>query len=149
MKNLIADGRAWDSNAGMKTFLLIPALTLTANLALADETNTAAPAKIGAADAGKYYDQQMIVTGKVAQVTLRPTIVFINLDQPFPNSPFAAVIRSESTNQFGDLKSLQGKPVEIRGMIKKYHDKPEIVLESSNQLTVVSASVSTNTPAAK
>ncbi len=133
----------------MKTCLLAATLILTANLAPADPTNSAAPAKIGAADAGKYYDRQMIVTGTVAQVTFRPTIVFLNLDQPFPNSPFAAVIHSENTNQFCDLKSLQGKPVEIQGMIKKYHDKPEIVLESSNQLTVVGASASTNAPATK
>src|SRR5208337_328910 len=98
--------------------------SLSINLALADQTNAPAPAKISAADASKYYDQQMIVTGKVAQVTLRPTIVFLNLDQPFPNSPFAAVIHSENTNQFGDLKSLQGKTVELQGMIKKYHDQP-------------------------
>ncbi len=149
-KNLVADGRAWDSNAGMKTcLLLVAALTLTANLAPADPTNAAAPAKIGAADAGKFYDQRMIVTGTVAQVTLRPTIVFLNLDQPYPNSPFAAIIHSENTNQFGDLKSLQGKAVEIEGTIKKYRDKPEIVLESSNQLTVVIAAVPTNTPAQK
>lgn len=150
LKNLIAEGHAWDSNAGMKTcLLLVAALTLAANLVRADQTNTAAPAKIGTADAEKYYDQEMIVTGTIAQVTLRPTIVFLNLDQPFPNSPFAVIIHSENTNQFGDLKSLQGKSVEIKGTIKKYHDKPEIVLDSADQLKVLEVSASTNAPATK
>ncbi|MGO8838568.1 MAG: hypothetical protein ACLQAH_18275 [Limisphaerales bacterium] len=134
----------------MKTILaIITTLTLTAGWALAGETNSAAPVKIGTADADKHYDQEMIVTGKVAQITFRPTIVFLNLDRPHPDAPFSAVIHSDKTNQFGDLKSLQGKPVEIDGKIKKYHDKPEIVLESSSQLTVVGASASTNAPATK
>jgi len=149
-KNLIAVRARPVSNDRMKMFLLpITALALTTQLALAESTNAVASAKIGAADADKYYDQEMIVTGKVAQVTLRPTIVFINLDQPFPKSPFAAVIRSETTNQFGNLKSLQGKAVEIKGTIKKYHNKPEIVLESANQLKVMGALASTNAPASQ
>ena len=131
----------------MKTIpLLIVSLILSAIPGRAEDTNAAAPAKIGAAEAAEHYNQEMIVTGKVAQVTLRPTIVFINLDKPFPNSPFVAVIRSEDTNQFGNLKSLQGKPVEIQGTIEKYRDKPEIVLISADQLKVLGASASTNAP---
>ena len=134
----------------MKTLLLLVAATiLSVNLAWAEQTNAAPPAKVGAADASKHYDEQVVVTGKVAQVTLRPTIVFLNLDQAFPNSPFAVVIHSEDTNQFGDLKALQGKSVEIEGTIKKYHDKPEIVLTNAAQLKVLAAPTSTNTPATK
>lgn len=134
----------------MKMFLsILAALTLTSYPAFAGETNAAAPAKIGATEAIKHYGQEMIVTGKVAQVTLRPTIVFLNLDQPHPGSPLTAVIHSETTNQFGDLKSLQGKSVEIQGKIKNYHNQPEIVLESASQLKVLDASASTNSPATK
>ena len=49
-----------------------------AGLAAAEGTNL--PVKIGAAGADQHYDRLMTVTGTVAQVTLRPTIVFINLD---------------------------------------------------------------------
>jgi DNA/RNA endonuclease YhcR with UshA esterase domain len=138
------------SNAGMKTFLsILTVLTLTVCPARAEQTNAAAPAKIGTADADKHYDEEIIVTGKVVQVTLRPTIVFINLDKPHPNSPFVAVIHSESTNQFSDLKSLQGKSVEIQGKIKEYNDKPEIILRSASQLKVLEAPAATNAPATK
>jgi DNA/RNA endonuclease YhcR with UshA esterase domain len=134
----------------MKTFLsILGVLTLTFCLARAEQTNAAGPAKIGTADAEKYYDQEMIVTGKVVQVTLRPTIVFINLDKPHPGSPFVAVIHSENTNKFGDLDSLQGKSVEIKGTIKEYRDKPEIILRSAGQLKVLEATVATNTPPTK
>ena len=122
---------------------------LTVCLALADQTNNAAPVKIGTADADKHYDQEMTVTGKVAQVTFRPGIVFINLDKPFPDSPFTAIIPSKYTNDFGDVQALTGKAVEIQGKVKKYHDKPEIALESVIQLRVVGESASTNAPATK
>jgi hypothetical protein len=92
--------------------------------------------KIGAADAANHYDQEMIVTGKVAQVTIRPTVTFLNFDKPFPNSPFSVVIFHGHSSFHGDANALKGKSVEIRGKIKNYQDKPEIVLDSTNQLTV-------------
>ena len=103
----------------------------------ADGTNSPAPLRIGAGEADKYYDQEMIVTGKVAQVTIRPAIVFLNLDEPYPNSPLTLVILPDATNQFSNPKSLDGKNVEATGKIKNYHDKPEIILETTNQLKVV------------
>ena len=134
----------------MKTLLPILAVSiLMVCPAGAEPTNAAAPAKIGTADADKYYDQEMIVTGKVVQVSLRPTIVFINLDKPHPGSPFVAVIHSENTNKFGNLDSLQGKSVEIKGMIKEYRDKPEIILRSPGQLKVLDVPAATNAPATK
>ena len=95
------------------------------------------PKLVGAAEATNHFDESVIVTGKVAQVSFRPTLVFINLDEPYPKSPLAAVIFARSTNQFGDLSKLKDQNVEIRGKIKKFNDKPEIVLDNTNQLTVV------------
>ncbi len=110
----------------------------------------AALVKIGALQATNYYDQMMIVTGKVAQVTIRPSVTFLNLDQPYPGSPFAIVIIHGKSNYYGDVDALRGKSIEIRGKITNYHDKPEIVLNSSNQLTVLdftNAASSTSAPA--
>jgi hypothetical protein len=100
-------------------------------------TGDAAPVKIGALQATNYYDQMMIVTGKVAQVTIRPSVTFLNLDEPYPDSPFAIVIIHGKSSYFGDANALKGKSIEIRGKITNYHDKPEIVLNSTNQLTVL------------
>jgi len=97
----------------------------------------AAPKIIGTADAAKHYDEDVVVTGKVARVSIRPSLVFLDLDHAYPNAPFTAVIFAKSTNQFGDLPKLKQQDVEIKGKIKKYNGKPEIVLESTNQLTVL------------
>lgn len=107
---------------------------------LPENTNRAAqvaiPKKIGTAEAGKFYDETMIVTGTVVQVTSRPTITLINLDRTGANSPFTAVIFPENANLFPDIEKLKGKSVEISGTVTEYRKKPEIVLETSGQIKV-------------
>ncbi len=119
------------------TTLLTVAASVFEAQAPAASTNAPAPIRISAAQAAKHIDESVIVTGKVAQVTLRPKVVFLNLDKPHPDSPFTAIIFSKDTNGFGDLKSLEGKSVEISGKIKEFKDAPEIVIAGTNQLTVL------------
>ena len=121
---------------------LLPANTYTASQAVL-------PKKIGAAQAKNYYDETMVVRGKVVRVTVRPNVVFLGFDKPFPNTPFTAVIFEENVSQFGDLQRLQNQSVEVSGTITDYHDMPEIVLESTNQLTVVGSTEPAITPSAK
>ena len=121
----------------MKTHYFILAILALAFKLSADPTTNLPPLKIGANEAVNFYDKEMTVTGKVAQVTIRPSIVFLNLDKPHPASPFTLVIFSDDTNKFGDLKVLEGQDVEATGKIKNYHDKPEMVLVNSNQLKVL------------
>jgi hypothetical protein len=123
----------------MRKFLFIFAVLTFAAKAPAAGTNAASPLKIRAADAASHYDQEMIVTGKVAQVTIRPTVTFLNLDKNYPNSPFSVVIFHGKSSFYGDANALKGKSIEIKGKIKNYQDKPEIVLDSTNQLTVFDA----------
>jgi len=125
---------------GMKLSWLPSALLVLAAFALnlsADDTKNA-PMKIGTVDATNYFSKEMIVTGKVAQVSIRPGIVFINMDKPYPESPFTLVIFPASTNQFGDLKALRGASVEAAGVITNYHHRAEMVLSKANQLKVTS-----------
>ena len=119
----------------MKLYLTVAAGIIAFAATVLADTN-AAPARIGALDAQKYYGQEMIVTGTVAQVSIRPGIVFLNMDKPYPKSSFTLVIFPANTNQFGDLKALKGSAVEAKGKIVNYHNRPEIVLEKSSQLTV-------------
>ncbi len=108
---------------------------------LPENTNTAAqmatPHKVGTADANKYYDETMTVTGMVAQARVRSNVAILDMDKPYPDSPFTAVIFEENMAQFGDLQKLKGQNVEVSGTITEYRDKPEIILESPAQLKVV------------
>lgn len=95
------------------------------------------PKRIGTSQVEKFFQETVVVTGKVAQVTLREKLVYLNLDEKFPATPLSCVIFAKATNQFGDLKALEGKSVEVEGRIESYRDKPQIVLTSTNQLKLV------------
>ena len=124
----------------MKQMLsLLAAVAYAAQLSGAEDTNAPTPLKIGTADAEKYYDQTMVVTGKVSQVTIRSTVTFLNLDKVYPDSPFTVVIFHGHSSFYGDANALRGKFIEIKGRIRNYRDKPEIALDSTNQLTVFDA----------
>ena len=109
---------------------LLPENTFTA-------AQTHLPEKIGTALAGKYYDETMVVTGKVVAVSQRPTITILDLDQSYPNSYFTAVVFRVNAGKFGDLQKLIDQNVEISGTITEYRNKPEIILESAAQIKVV------------
>ena len=118
------------------------AASLLALVATAQEIKPAAPGpnipkRISAAEAANHYQETVIVTGKVAQVTIRPKLVYVNLDKKYPETPMYCVVFARATNQFGDLKRLDGKHVEVRGKIEDYQGKAQIVLNNTNQLKVI------------
>jgi DNA/RNA endonuclease YhcR with UshA esterase domain len=116
------------------------------NAPTSSKAKTSALLKISAAEAAQHYNEEMIVTGRVAQITIRPKVTFLNIDKPFPNSPFTVVIFHGHSSFFGDANELKGKSIEIRGKIKNYNDKPEIALNDTNQLTVLNSTVSSAVP---
>ena len=120
-------------------FAVLTILWLASTAAIAQEAKSEGPKKISAAEAINHYQETVIVTGKVAQVTIREKLVYLNLDKKHPDTPLTGVIFARATNQFGDLKKLEGKQVEIKGRVDEYRDQPQIVLNSTNQLKVLEA----------
>ena len=124
------------------TVPLLPENTNTA-------TRAAVPKEIGTAETSKFYDETMTVTGKVVQVSIRSTVAILDLDKPYPDTPFTAVIFEENIREFGDLQKLKGRNVEVSGTVIEYRGKPEIILESTNQLKAVGSTESSHSSAAK
>lgn len=93
--------------------------------------------KIGVTEATNHYNEVVTVAGKIAEVNVRSSVVILNFEKPFPDSPFSAVVFARSTNKFGPLTNLEGKDVEVSGLIKPYHGKPEIIMSNATQLTIV------------
>ncbi len=114
---------------------MIGAWTLACAAGVSAQTNV--PPRIPAAAATNYLNQEVVVTDRVAQVTLRPTIVFLNLNQRYPDSPLTCVIKGSDTNNFPDLKNYQDKEVEVSGRIADFQGKPEIVLTNTNQIKIL------------
>jgi hypothetical protein len=106
---------------------------------LPPNTNTLAaalPKEIGTDEAANYYDEDMVVTGQVVGVSIRSSIALMNLDKPYPETPVTAVVFDDNFGKFGDLKKYKGHQVAINGTITEYHGKPEIVLESPQQIKI-------------
>ena len=118
-------------------FAVVISLTVPAINSRADDTNTVA-ATIGSAEASKWIGKQVIVTGKVAQVTVRPSLIFLNFDKAYPSNVFTAIVRNKNTNEFENLQGLRGKAVSVQGEIKNFNGKPEMELTHKPQLKLLS-----------
>ncbi|HEX4342575.1 MAG TPA: hypothetical protein VH255_04245, partial [Verrucomicrobiae bacterium] len=97
------------------------------------------PKEIGTGAATNYYDEAMVVTGRVVQVSSRPNVSFINLDKAGPQSPFTAVIFQSNLGAFGDLNHFTNHVVRVSGTITEYRGRAEIVLETADQLKITDA----------
>jgi micrococcal nuclease len=94
---------------------------------------------VNACDSKNYYGKELIVEGKIVQTFRSKTnTVFLNFEKPYPEQCFSAVIFNSSQKQFGPEpeKYYLNKTVRIKGVIKKYQGKPEIILKNPNQIEV-------------
>jgi len=125
----------------MKPFVLAVLLAFPTLAALAQKTDTnAPPVHITAAEAKQFVGTNAVVAGKVAEVHKTRSVVYMNFDKPYPNSPFTAIIFSANTNNFPDPDIFKDQTLEISGIIKSYQGRAEIILTKTNQITVLEKS---------
>src|SRR5215472_4852885 len=91
-------------------------------------------------DAIRHIGESATVCGLVASAKFaansRSQPTFLDLDKPYPNAPFTAVIFGSDRPKFGTPEtSLRGKRVCVTGQIRDYRGKPEIILSDPSQLT--------------
>jgi DNA/RNA endonuclease YhcR with UshA esterase domain len=125
-----------------KCLILGVALLLFAGAARAQETKTNHSnlvVSVKSSEAKEYVGSQAVVKGTIAEVSKTEKIVRLNFDMPYPKQTFTAIIFSDKTNLFPEMETLKGKPVEVRGKIVEYKDRPQIVVTSTNQLKIVEA----------
>jgi len=94
---------------------------------------------IGACQAGNYYGKEMIIEGKITDAYRSKTnTVFFNFEKPYPNQCFTAVIFSSDQYRFVQSPEnyYSNKSVRIRGEIKEYQGKPEIILKDPSQIEI-------------
>jgi len=134
----------------MQKFILLLVLSLISANAQDSKPSTSAsdatssenknsPLKIEATNAKAHIGSEAVVSGTIAEVNVGERIVRLNFEQPFPKTPFTAVIFPANTNKFPEIEKLKGKNVEVSGKITAYHERPQIVLTSTNQLKVIEA----------
>jgi len=86
-------------------------------------------------DAARRAGETGCVSGRVVRVfTSRGGNTFLDFCQDYHDCPFTSVIFSSDKNKFGDLASLTGRQIEIRGNITAYQGKPEIIIRDPEQI---------------
>jgi hypothetical protein len=85
--------------------------------------------------ARNHLDETQCVTGKVIRVQAGDRGVhYLDFCEDYRLCSFTVVVFQHDLQKIGDVRQLAGKVVEIRGEIKDYDDRAEIVLENSRQL---------------
>ena len=119
-------------------------LTLAATLAIcllgSSVTGVCQSEKLTTAEAKDHIGEQATVCGKVASALYaassrgRPT--FLNLDRPYPNPIFTALIWGENRAKFrAPEDTYRDKTICVTGKITEYRGTPQIVISDPSQLT--------------
>jgi DNA/RNA endonuclease YhcR with UshA esterase domain len=89
-------------------------------------------------DASRHVGAMVTVEGVVSQVsTSNGGTTFINFGGRFPNHVFYAVIFESQADRFPGVRGLEGKPVAISGTVELYKGKPQIILQSPDQILLI------------
>jgi TonB family protein len=106
----------------------------------------AAPPTITPAEASKHVGEEVIVQGTIDQIVNTVNLTtHINFGGRYPNHVFTATILKAKQPLFTRVKDYEGKVAEVRGVVRLYRGKPEIMLNEPSQLSLP---VSTEPPPA-
>jgi len=85
--------------------------------------------------AQKHIGETQCVTGKVIRVEAgEGGVHYLDFCEDYRLCSFSVVIFSYDLKNVGDVRQLTGKNIEIRGELKSYDDRAEMILESARQL---------------
>ncbi len=94
-------------------------------------------AVISAVEASEYIGKVVTVKGFVADVYKTERVAYLNFIEKFPKNPFSGVIFYGKFDEFGDLNIYEGKNVSITGRVTVYKEKPQIILDSKEQINIL------------
>ena len=96
-----------------------------------------APGCVDIHDAAPLASKSGCVTGRVLKVfTSKGGNIFFDFCEDYHDCPFTSVIFSSDKSKFGDVQSLAGRQIEIRGPISVYQGKPEVIIRDPEQIRV-------------
>jgi len=86
-------------------------------------------------DAGSHIGEEACVSGRVLRVFVsRASNTFLDFCADYRDCPFTSVVFSSDREKFGDLQTLRGRQVEIRGSITLYNGRAEIIVHGPDQI---------------
>jgi DNA/RNA endonuclease YhcR with UshA esterase domain len=86
-------------------------------------------------DAGSHIGEEACVSGRVLRVFVsRASNTFLDFCADYRDCPFTSVVFSSDREKFGDLQTLRGRQVEIRGSVTLYNGRAEIIIHGPDQI---------------
>jgi len=86
-------------------------------------------------EAGQHIGETKCVTGKIIRVTVGTKGVhFLDFCEDQLACPFTVVVFANDLKDVGDVRRLAGRTIEIRGAVKSYNGRPEIILSRISQI---------------
>lgn len=93
------------------------------------------PPCVDTRNAGPLTGKNGCVAGLVLRVySARTGNTFLDFCQDYRTCPFTSVIFASDKSKFGNLESLQGRRVEIRGDVVAYQGRAEIIIRDPRQV---------------
>jgi hypothetical protein len=86
-------------------------------------------------DAATHIGETGCISGQLLRVfTSRGGNTFLDFCENYKDCPFTSVIFASDKSKFGDLGTLEGRQVEIKGSITMYQGRAEIIVHSPQQI---------------
>jgi hypothetical protein len=102
----------------------------------------ALPACIPFTEAGKHIGETRCITGRVMQVSYgSKEVTHINFCEDYRVCAFSVVVFRGDLKHVGDVRQLQGRTIEVNGLVKLYDGHAEIILRRASQLTGEAAQI--------
>ncbi len=79
----------------------------------------------------------LTIRGYVADIYLSDKVAYINFENKFPKNIFSCAVFENRFNDFGDLSKYKDKTVEVTGKITTYKNKPQVILNSKDQIRIM------------
>lgn len=93
---------------------------------------------VGFRDAASQTGKSACISARVLRVfTSRAGNTFLDFCPDYRQCPFTSVIFSSDREKFGDLTTLRGRRVEIRGLVSEYQGRAEIIIRDPEQIRVL------------
>lgn len=94
---------------------------------------------VSADSAGHYVGKKVTVCATVAGTFLsqkKQYIAYLNLERPYPESPFTVVIFETGLERFDydPVEELKGKTICVTGRVEVYKEKPQIIVNYPSQI---------------
>jgi DNA/RNA endonuclease YhcR with UshA esterase domain len=100
-------------------------------------SNTKPEAVISPLQAKDHIGRVVTVKGFVADVYKTEKVIYLNFVEKFPENPFSGVIFQSRFKEFSDADIYKGKNVELTGRVTVYKDKPQIIMDSKEQIKIL------------